>query len=68
MSKIGSTNDSCGHLATCKIWQEFKTNSKYFWIKQYCQGPKRDQCARAAAKLSCNEAPDDLLPNGERLG
>lgn len=67
MSQANSLNESCPHLANCKLWQEFKTNSKLFWIKQYCQGPKQSQCARATTKHSCGMVPDDLLPNGERL-
>jgi hypothetical protein len=67
MSQLTSASEPCANLANCKIWQEFRTNSKFFWIKQYCQGDKQEQCARAAAKKGCGQIPDNLLPNGELL-
>lgn len=67
MSQPSGTTDACHYLSNCRIWQEFKTNSKFFWIKQYCQGAKQSQCARAVAKNGCGSAADNLLPNGELL-
>lgn len=68
MTQSTNTESSCPSLAGCKIWPAFKTDGKFFWIKQYCQGPKQMRCARAVAKNGCGEIPDNLLPNGEMLG
>lgn len=67
MSQPGNAGESCAHLANCKIWKEFRTNTKYFWIKQYCQGHKQEECARASAKKEGCQVRDNLLPNGELL-
>ena len=67
MKESGVKNGACPNLAGCKIWHEFKTNGKFFWIKQYCEGGRQSECARAAAKKECGSVPDNLLPNGDLL-
>lgn len=63
-----SDNDQvCPDLTNCPTWEKFKTNSKTFWIKNYCQGPKQDVCARKQQKTQRAFIPDELLPNGEYL-
>ncbi len=64
---INESNTPCQHLEKCEIWQRFSSNSKYFWIKQYCEGPKKRQCARAKCKEENGSVPCNLLPNGKLL-
>jgi hypothetical protein len=62
----GSDQD-CEHLKHCVVWSKFSTDSKLVWIKSYCQGAKKDQCARKKQKANGEFLPDELLPNGTYL-
>jgi hypothetical protein len=57
----------CSYLNTCPIFQKFKNEgAKNFWINQYCQGPKQDECERKKLATQGQEVPADLLPNGQK--
>ena len=57
----------CEYLNNCVVWPRFHTDSKFVWIKTYCQGPKKDECARKKQKTQKAFIPDELLPNGAYL-
>lgn len=58
----------CGNLPECaSFWKSFKTNSKHFWIREYCEGGKQSLCARARLKAKGRIAPATLLPNGDHI-
>ncbi|HGX92465.1 MAG TPA: hypothetical protein ENK35_04030 [Candidatus Tenderia sp.] len=60
-------NNHCPSLEKCQIWRDFSSNTKFFWIKQYCQGSKQQSCARAKCKRETGTVPANLLPNGSLL-
>ena len=57
----------CENLKNCAVWKTFQTDSKMVWIKAYCQGPKRSECARKQRSGQGLSVADDLLPNGATL-
>lgn len=58
---------SCDFLEYCPVWKLFQTNSKLFWIQQYCQGPKQEECLRKQRVNQGIRVPDNMLPNGDLL-
>jgi len=61
------TGVECENLKNCAVWKKFYTDNKMFWIKAYCQGPKRSECARKQRLSQGLSVAEDLLPNGETL-
>lgn len=57
----------CPSLARCPIWEHFKSDIKYVWIKNYCQGDKQERCARKLLARQGEEVPLNLLPNNTML-
>ncbi len=57
----------CEYLEHCVVWKRFNTDSKFVWIKRYCQGDKQSQCARKKLKADKAFVPEALLPSGEYL-
>ena len=62
-----NAHPSCTFLPNCPVWDKFQTNSKFFWIKQYCEGPKQENCARRELATKGKDVPASLLPNGDLL-
>ena len=60
-------NQECEYLTRCVVWPRFHTDSKFVWIKSYCQGPKKDECVRKQRSMAGEKVPQNLLPNGEML-
>lgn len=62
-----ATISECENLKNCAVWKKFQSDNKMFWIKAYCQGPKRSDCVRKQRSSQGLSVADDLLPNGETL-
>jgi hypothetical protein len=57
--------DQCDFLDVCPIFDQFKTEGmKNMWKSLYCQGSKKEQCARRRLKMQGKEVPVSLLPSG----
>lgn len=67
--KIAATHEqsSCPDLVKCVLWKNFKSGSKMFWQKRYCQGKKQHECVRMQMQSLGQEVPVNLLPNGSYL-
>jgi len=67
VSSNQAAHPACTFLSKCPVWSKFQTNSKFFWIKQYCEGPKQEHCARRKLAMESKNVPENMLPNGDTL-
>lgn len=65
--KKAQPRQECEYLAKCPMWARFGTNSKFVWIKRYCESGKQSECARKTLAARGQRVPDNLLPNGDHL-
>jgi hypothetical protein len=64
----GAFLNDCEYLPDCPIFDRFKSEgARNFWIAMYCQGSRREHCARRQLRKAGREAPVTLLPNGTHL-
>ena len=60
--------EGCKYLDGCPIFAKFKLEGlKNFWVGTYCQGPKKNLCARKSLREDGKQVPLPLLPNGTQL-
>ncbi|WP_457572285.1 hypothetical protein [Desulfovulcanus sp.] len=63
--------EECELLATCgffKKYQKTKDLACKGFMRQYCMGPKKDQCKRKEYRLKHGKPPsDDMMPSGQMI-
>jgi hypothetical protein len=61
-------NEICELLEKCGYFSKYQNSKKTLcqgWIRQYCMGPKMDQCKRKIYRSEHNAPPpDDMMPSG----
>lgn len=58
---------NCEFLEKCPIFEKFSSEGlANFWIGKYCQG-KPEKCERKKLRLSNQDVPKTMLPNGTHL-
>jgi len=59
---------SCELLASCGYFEKYQYSKETLckdWIRQFCQGPKMDQCKRKRYRQEHGEPPPvEMMPSG----
>lgn len=61
--------EECENLKNCGFFKEHSGVSDLactWYVREYCNGPRQDQCKRKSYKKEHGVPPsDDMLPNGQ---
>ena len=61
----------CKFLATCGFFKKYQASKQLAcrgFIRQYCRGPKKDECKRKLYRAEHGSSPpDDMMPTGHMM-
>lgn len=65
----GAMAKECNLMAKCGFFNKYRSTKELVCIgsiRQYCMGPKLDECKRKEhRKKTGSAAPEDMMPSGE---